>query len=363
MNIIFIENFQIYKKFANVKTIGGIETNTKDVIRELRKRGHNVWTPSTQEKPDWITEGNVNIIAASTFDPLTYLQISKYKKKFSNQAAVVIHGHTTVEDLKGNFLPDKPIFNLIFKFWLKILYGTAHLLITPSEYSKKCLEKIQTKMTYPIIPVSNGIRIEYFAQKKIYRDNFRKFLNKNYEIPYDAKIIINVGLSWKKKGVDTFRKIAEKFPDYYFVWVGPINKNPDIDEAVKLDNVIFTGFYPDIREAYYGAELLLNTSYVENQGIPLIEAAVCRLPILARALPAYDWLHHGYSCFKANNLDHFLQGLEEIMHNEEKRTHYISNAYNDAVKLHDFKKIGLKIENLYKKALKIKKIWDRKRRI
>ena len=37
MNIIFIENFEIYKRFTNVKTIGGIETNTNDVIKELRK--------------------------------------------------------------------------------------------------------------------------------------------------------------------------------------------------------------------------------------------------------------------------------------------------------------------------------------
>lgn len=362
MNIIFIENFQIYKKFANVNTIGGIETNTNDVIRELRKRGHNVWVQSSQEEPIWVIKGEVDIIAASTFDPLTYLQVAKYKKKFSDRAAVVIHGHTTVEDLKGNFLPDMPIFNLILKFWLKILYGTAHLLITPSNYSKTCLEQIQTTMTYPIIPVSNGIRIEQFLKKQDYRSNFRTFLNRNYEVPIDAKIILNVGLSWKKKGVDTFSDIAKQFPEYYFVWVGPINKNPDIDEALKLSNVIFTGFYPDIREAYYGADLLLNTSYVENQGIPLIEAAICMLPIVARDLPAYDWVHHEHSCFKAHNLDEFAEGINKLLFEEETRNQCIENAHRDAVELHDFKKIGEKIEGLYQKALKIKKIWDKKRK-
>ena len=361
MNIIFIENFQIYKKFANVKTIGGIETNTNDVISELRKRGHNIWIHNNQDEPKWVKKGDVNIIAASTFDPITYLQVSKLKKKFRNKAAVVIHGHTTVEDLKGNFLPDMPIFNLIFKFWLKILYGTAHLLITPSNYSRTCLEQIQTTMTYPIIAVSNGIRIEQFIEKKDYRSNFRRFLNRNYEVPIEAKIILNVGLSWKKKGVDTFSDIAKHFPNYYFIWVGPINKNPDIDEALKLPNVIFTGFYPDIREAYYGADLLLNTSYVENQGIPLIEAAICKLPIVARDLPAYDWVHHELSCFKAHNLDEFVEGINKVLYEEETRNQYIKKAYQDAVKLHDFKKIGEKIERLYQKAQRIKKIWDTKR--
>ena len=358
MNIIFIENFQIYKRFTNVKTIGGIETNTNDVISELKKRGHNIWTPNSQKEPKWATEGVVNIIAASTFDPITYLQIRKYKKRFQENAAVVLHGHTTVEDLRGNFVPDMPIFNIIFKFWLKVLYGTAHLLITPSNYSKNCLEKIQTKMTYPIIPVSNGIRIEYFSKEDYYWSNFRMFLNKNYNVPSDAKIILNVGLSWKKKGVDTFGEIAKSFPDYYFVWVGPINKNPDIEEALKLENVIFTGFYDDIREAYYGADLFLSTSYVENQGIPLIEAAICKLPIVARDLPAFDWVHHDLSCFKAHNLDEFIKGIKELMNDKKKRAQYTTRAYDDAVKLHDFRKIGEKIEGLYQKAIRIKKIWD-----
>jgi glycosyltransferase involved in cell wall biosynthesis len=128
-------------------------------------------------------------------------------------------------------------------------------------------------MTYPIHVVSNGIRIEEFKENKKYRVNFRRFLSQQYNIPEDAVVIINVGLSWKKKGVKTFGEIAAKFPEYYFVWVGPISKNPEIDEVTKLDNVIFTGFYNDIREAYYGADLFLNTSWVENQGIPIIEAA------------------------------------------------------------------------------------------
>ena len=353
---------QIYKRFTNVKTIGGIETNTNDVISELRKRGHNIWIPNSEEEPRWAIDGAVDIIAASTFDPITYLQISKYKKKFQKTAAVVIHGHTTVEDLRGNFVPDMPIFNSIFKFWLKILYGTAHLLITPSTYSKGCLEAIQTRMTYPIIPVSNGICIEYFSEENYYRSNFRTFLNKNYNVSSDAKIILNVGLSWKKKGVDTFGEIAKSFPDYYFVWVGPINKNPDIAEALKLENVIFTGFYNDIREAYYGADLFLTTSYVENQGIPLIEAAICKIPIVARDLPAFDWIHHNHSCFKAHNLDEFIIGINELMNDEKKRKQFTTNAYNDAVKLHDFRKIGEKIENLYQKAIKIKKIWDHKQK-
>ncbi|NHJ20817.1 MAG: glycosyltransferase [Candidatus Lokiarchaeota archaeon] len=361
MNIIFVENFNIFKKLTKIETIGGIETNTIDIIKDLRKRGHKIWVSNKEKEPSWLEREKVDIIAASTFDPITYLQISKYKKKYKDSAAVVIHGHTTVEDLAGNFLPDKPIFNSIFKYWLKILYRNAHLLITPSDFSKDCIINIQTSMTYPIHVVSNGIHIEEFEKDPSYRVNFRRFLSQQYDVSLDSVVIINVGLSWKKKGVKTFGDVAKEFPEYYFVWVGPINKNnPEIDEARKLKNVIFTGFYDDIREAYYGAEVFINTSWNENQGIPLIEAAICKVPIVARNLSAFDWLTHDYSCYKATSVEDYIMGINKVLSNLDYRKIITDNAYNDAVKLHDFNKIGEKIELLYLKAIKVKKVWESK---
>ncbi len=360
MNIVFITNFNLYKNRTKIKTVGGIETNTKDVIRELKQRGHNVWDLENQkEQPSWLENG-VDVIAASTFDPLTYLKVKKFKSKF-NQAAVILHAHTTLEDMVDNFLPDKPIYNNLLKLWLRILYGSANLLITPSSFSKRCLESMQKQMTYPIFVVSNGIRIDKFEEKQEYRENFRKFLNKKYSIPIDATIILNVGLSWKKKGVDTFGKIAKALPNYYFVWVGPINKNSDIDEALKLKNVVFTGFYDDIREPYYGADVFLNTSRVENQGIPLIEAAICKLPVVARDLPAYDWLNHDKSCVKAKEVNEFVEGINRIVSNRDFKNKIVETARKTAIDLHDFNKIGDKVENLYHKATLVKKIWDKKR--
>ncbi|MFX0179036.1 MAG: glycosyltransferase, partial [Candidatus Hodarchaeota archaeon] len=160
---------------------------------------------------------------------------------------------------------------------------------------------------------------------------------------------------------NTFSNIAKSLPNYYFIWVGPINKNPDIDEALKLKNVVFTGFYDDIREAYYGSDLFLSTSLNENQGIPLIEAAICKLPIVARDIPVYDWIEHNYSCCKAKTIDEFIDSIKKIMSNIDFKAKIINNAYNRAAELHDFNKIGNKIEELYKRAIIIKKIWNTKR--
>ncbi len=361
LNIIFITFFSLYKKITDIKTIGGIEVNTENVILELRKRGHNVWAiEKDPNEPEWIRDGDVDIIATSSFDPLTLFKLLRLKKKFKKTAAVVIHAHTTVEDIAGNFLPDTNIFNSIFKFWLKLLYSTANLLITPSQYSKQCILNFQHSRTYPIYVVSNGIRIEKFKEKKDFRQNFRNFLFENYAIPKQATIILNVGLTWKKKGVNKFANIAKSFPYYYFVWVGPLNNNPDIDEALKLKNVIFTGYYKDIREAYYGSDLFLNTSRVENQGIPLIEAAICELPIIASDLPAYDWIEDGKSCIKAHSFLDYERGIQKIINDKDYAKNLIQNAKKKVLEYHDFSKIGEKIEKLYKKAILIKYLWNSK---
>ena len=125
--------------------------------------------------------------------------------------------------------------------------------------------------------------------------------------------------------------------------------------------MIFTGFYDDIREAYYGADLFLNTSWVENQGIPIIEAAICKLPVVARDLSAFDWVVHEHSCYKAKDVAEFVDGITKIISNSNFRKKIVENACGDAMELHDFDKIGEKIEKLYIRAIKVKKIWDRKR--
>jgi len=361
MNIIYIVNFYIYKNLTSLPTVGGIEVTTLDIIQELRNRDNNVWVPSEQEKPNWVEKGEVDIICSSSFDPITFFQVLMYKNKYKETAAVVQHAHTTYEDLKGNILPDVSFFNKILKLWIRILYSQAHLLITPSDYAKECLEAIQKTKTYPIWSVSSGIIIDKFEKTdKAYGPRFRQYLNENYDIPLDAVIILNVGLTWKRKRVDIFGEIAKKFPKYYFVWVGPINDNPDVENISKLNNVIFTGFYDDIREPYYGADILLVPTEEENLCLPLIEASLCKLPIVARDIPAFNWLEHNISAYKGINVNDLVNGIKKIIKKRSFREKIIKNACETAKNKHDFSETVDTIENYFKKALLIKKIWDKR---
>jgi 1,2-diacylglycerol-3-alpha-glucose alpha-1,2-glucosyltransferase len=361
LNIIFIEKFHIYKKYTHVKTVGGIETNTWDVINSLKNKGHNIWVPSKDKiKPQWVQTNKVDIVAGSTFDPLTAFQLWNMRKKYN--AAVVQHAHTTVEDLEGGFLPNLKILTKLTRIYLKYLYSVSHLIITPSEFSKNSIKMLKLNKRPPIHAVSNGIKFEKFKEKKEYRKNFRKFLNKKYNVPLNVKIILNVGFTWKRKGPDEFFKCAKDLSDYWFVWVGPIKENIYVKKALALDNCIFTGYYDDICEPYYGADVLLFPSYVENQGIPLMEAAVCKLPIVARDIEPFNWLVHNKSCYKANNHKEFIHGIEKILSDSDYKNKLIDNAYYSTDNLHNFNKIGEKIEKLYKRAIKLKELFIERRK-
>ncbi|MFX1460663.1 MAG: glycosyltransferase, partial [Promethearchaeota archaeon] len=75
----------------------------------------------------------------------------------------------------------------------------------------------------------------------------------------------------------------------------------------------------------------------------------------------YDWVEHNYSCCKAKTIDEFIDSIKKILSNTEFKAKIITNAYNKAAELHDFNKIGNEIEELYKRAIIIKKIWNTKR--
>lgn len=52
-------------------------------------------------------------------------------------------------------------------------------------------------------------------------------------------------------------------------------------------NVIFTGFIPDITEAYSGADVFFMPSYAEGMSIVLLEAMASELPCVVRDIPEF----------------------------------------------------------------------------
>jgi 1,2-diacylglycerol-3-alpha-glucose alpha-1,2-galactosyltransferase len=106
-------------------------------------------------------------------------------------------------------------------------------------------------------------------------------------------VVLTLGQQTPRKGIYDFLEIAARTPDLIWVWVGGfpygrLSKDYSRIEREKRkasENVIFTGFVPDVTEAYSGADLFFFPSKAETFGLVILEALASGLPVVARGIP------------------------------------------------------------------------------
>ena len=133
--------------------------------------------------------------------------------------------------------------------------------------------------------------------------------------------MISAGHLIHRKGIEDFLE-WQKMPDI-FSMVGRNNAliPAEIKKAVaeKPENVIFAGFQPSgiLRDAYCGADAFAFFSYEETEGIVVLEALSCEIPVIVRDIPVYEgWLTDGEQVRKASNLDSYEQAVRDILYEE-----------------------------------------------
>ena len=287
-----------------------------------------------------------DIIHINTIFPESYL-IGKKAKKMGKK--VIFHAHSTEEDFRNSFLFSNQ-FAPAFKVWLKTVYSSADLVLTPTPYSKKLLENYN--LGKPIIDISNGIELEFFKKDIEAGKKFRK----DFGFSENDKIIISVGLYIERKGILDFVEMAKRLKDYKFVWFGYTNLNTvplKIKEAVetKLDNLYFPGYVSSdvLKGAYSGSDLFWFATHEETEGIVLLEALAMKIPTLIRDIPIYeDWLEDGKNIYKANVMIEFEEKIRDIV--EKKLPDLTSEGYKVAEE-RDIKKIGKQLKQIYEDVL------------
>lgn len=270
------------------------------------------------------------------------------KKCHKKNIPVIVHGHSTYEDFRDSFPFWKQI-KIWFYHCIKRMYSHADAIITPTEYSKKLIESYGFNV--PVYACSNGISLEEykFSQESI--DAFKNMFN----IQKGERVIIGVGMPFKRKGVHDFIEIARHFPDIKFIWFGslsPIFRTHFINKAIrnKPDNVIFPGYIDNsiIKGAYLSAELFLFPSYEETEGIVVLESLASRCVTLVRDIGVYeDWLEDGVNCYKAKNNEEFIKKIEYILSHDHEKIK--ENGY-EVVKKRSLDVVARKLQDIYKEV-------------
>ncbi|MBN2151836.1 MAG: glycosyltransferase family 4 protein [Candidatus Lokiarchaeota archaeon] len=354
LKILVVSELSILKMFSGgAKTMGGIEVNHKNVMKHLAARGHEIRT--NVPYPPW---NPPDVIICPTFMPVAWYLVWSFKQMY--KCAVVQHAHTTVEDMVGGFLPASMAgFGASY---LRQLYGLSTILITPSNHSRRAIEALHLPSAAPVVPVSNGVDLAKFTFSGEKRAAFRAYLSRRFRVDAGKPVVLCVGVLWKRKGIDTFHDVAKQMADYEFVWVG----NYIMDKKIKeqhddLQNLTFTGYVPDIVAAYCGADVFFFPSRAENQGIPLLEAAACKLPIVCRDLPTYDWIQDGIHCLKARGDGEFPALIRGVVEDKAKHDR-IARAALENVKAHEIGRVIDQVERIYRDAIKKNAMANRRKK-
>ncbi len=280
-----------------------------------------------------------------------------YAEKWKAQGKrVIIHAHSTAEDFEGSFRLSrrlKPVLRKVLPFF----YGSADLILCPSEYTKGVLKGYGLKNEIKVI--SNGVNVKKYRFSRKKRAGYRK----REGIKNGTPLVFCVGHVFSKKGALDFARLAESMPQFHFRWFGTIY-NPFFVDYGKLNrylknppkNLKFTGFYEDIIEAYSAGDMFLFPSYDENQGIVILEAAAMGKPIIVRDIPAYKgWLVHGKNCLKARNNAEFKECIERVANDSKLRKRLVLGSRKLAQE-NELGNIGKKLKRIYLGLLAKKRI-------
>lgn len=283
-----------------------------------------------------------DIVHINTTFPKSYLFSKKSKRRGKK---VIYYGHSTMEDFKNSFVGSNLVAPL-FKWWITKCYNSGDVIITPTEYSKSILETYDIKR--PIYAVSNGIDLDFFRADPAYRKRFRE----KYGIGEEEKVVVSVGHFIERKGLDQFVEVAKALPEYQFYWFGytaPALLTKKIKDALdtKLPNLHFPGYIEqeELRDAYVGSDLFLFMTREETEGIVLLEALGCKVPILVRDITIYDSIPDGKVVYKAKTVPEFVEKTRGILEGELPS---LTDAAYAFVKERSIERVGERLKEIYK---------------
>lgn len=291
-------------------------------------------------------DDDYDIVHINYYGPKSYFLA---KQARANGKKVVYHAHSTEEDFRNSFVFSN-LLSSVFRRWITECYELGDCIITPTPYSKSLLEKYGIENR--IVAISNGIDTKLYQPNKIKRKLFRD----KYGYTDNDKVIMGIGLYIERKGIIDFVELAKRMPEYKFIWFGysPLIMAPlNVKEAVKteLSNLLFAGYVEkeEIAEAYNGADLYINMTYEETEGMTMLEACSSRIPTLIRDIPVFNgWMEDKVNTYMATNILEFQDLSKKIL---DKK---LPDLTEEAVKVseeRDLKIVGKKLIEVYKSVL------------
>lgn len=257
----------------------------------------------------------------------TEFGIAKIAEAVSKKLHIpIVHTlHTLYEDYLKYVSPffDKHFHHIMFstlaKMFVKSISKASVIEIVPTRKVLDVASKYYMKGDIRVIPT--GIELERFNSVH-FTEEQKKNLKKKLNISETTFVYAYIGRTSSEKGIDiiieAFSKMQNK-NDSVLLIVGGGPQLEDLREEASrlgvLDKTIFTGFIKleDIPVYYQIADIFVNASKSETQGLTYIEALASSLPVLVqRDLCIQDVVQDYYNGIYFDGKEELLVKMEEI---------------------------------------------------
>ena len=332
----------------------GVVTSVRNLMDELKKRGHDVRVLSISNKMKSCKSGDVTLIRSlpikvynGTRMPISYrhklikeivewkpdvihsqceffsFRFARYISK--KTGAPIVHTyHTMYEDYVGYVFLIKRFGRWVARKITKSFFKKVDSVIVPTEKVKNRHIKNGINCEFNIIP--SGIDLERHKQRISLEE--RNEIRQRYGISEDKTVLMNLGRIASEKNINElieyFARVSDKAPDALLVIVGDGPAREQLQNKVSdmkmSEKIIFAGMVSpfDVHKYYQSADIFVSASTSETQGLTYIEAAANSLPLLCRYDECLDnVIIQGENGFAYNSEAEFAEGLEVLLSSKD----------------------------------------------
>ena len=329
----------LYLEAENVVSKSGFKRAFESHRKALQLVGVEVTTDPNDEPYD--------LLHLHAFGPKSLYYLNKARRE---GVKVVVHAHSVgAHDFRDSFTMSN-ILAPLYELYLKFFYEQGDAVFTPTEFAKRQLRKAGVRARIEV--VSNGVDRERFRFSPEKRAYYRQKFGLTRFTVFGAGNII------PRKGVDEFFDVAERLPQYDFIWYGQrwpkaLAFHPQLEKRLeeRPPNVKLPGFVEDAPGAYSAGDVLLFPSRTETQGLVILEAASLGRPVIVRDLPEYeDWLFHGENCLKGRTVEEFAEHISRLAEDPQLYRRLVDGAEQLAEE-HRLERVGQRLKELYQSVL------------
>ncbi len=235
------------------------------------------------------------------------------------------------------FYKNAPLVNWLYYPLYKYLSFITDVMITITQEDYQFTSK---HFSHAKAYLVDGIGIDTSRFINDIPDNNREICRKELNITHDALVLIYCAELIKNKNqkllLDSLKEVLKTHPNVYLVLVGIDHIGGKYKEyAAKLsvnDHVRFLGWRNDIAQLYNMADICVASSIREGFGLNIVEAMLCRLPVIATYNSGHaSIINDGYNGFlvELGSPNIFADRIKRLADDGKLRERFVDNACKD----------------------------------